>query len=523
MKRKLHILLPFFAFLGILDASYLSYEHFFQILPPCSTNLLFLDCGKVLSSPYALLFGIPLAYIGLVHYTIEFGILLYSLQTENTIAKRIALIITTIGFGSSLYFIFLQLFVIGSICFYCMTSALISIILFLIALFVFQRERKEIVIAILHFSYVHLIKPILFTIHPEIIHEHMTSVGEFFGKFNWIKHSIAYFLKYENPKLEQKIERITFKNPIGLAAGFDYEAKITQISSSISFGFQSIGTITNSAYGGNPKPMLGRLPKSKSLMVNKGFKNLGAKKTIEKLELISCHAGLDPVSASFPIGVSIGKTNTLKIKSQRQAVDDITKAFQLFEQSKCDHSYYELNISCPNLKGTISFYPLKNLEQLLQAIDRLKITRPLFIKMPIEKTDKEILQMLAVIKKHKVAGIIIGNLQKDRNNPALVPDEVVQFPTGNFSGKPCFERSNHLIQLTFKKYKKRFIIIGCGGVFSAEDAYLKIKLGASLVQLITGMIFEGPQLIADINLRLPQLLEKDGFKNISEAIGTVRI
>ena len=522
MIRKLHTLLPFLAFLGILDALYLSYEHFFEILPPCSTNLLFLDCGKVLTSPYSIVLGIPLAYIGLLHYVIEWSFLIYSLRTKNSLIKRTTLILTIIGFGSSLYFVFLQLFVIGAICLYCMTSALISVLIFIIALSVFSRERKEIVVAILHFTYVHLIKPLLFKINPESVHESMTSFGESLGKFNWMKRFISYFLKYENPILRQTIAGIEFKSPIGLAAGFDYEAKIIQISSAISFGFQSVGTITHKAYRGNAKPMLGRLPKSKSLMVNKGFKNLGAKKTIEKLESLSFPRRRESIQITkgFPIGVSIGKTNTLSIKTQREAVKDIISSFTLFEQSRVHHAYYELNISCPNLKGAISFYPPKNLEQLLTAIDKLKLTRPLFIKMPIEKSDREIVQMLEVIKKHKVAGIIIGNLQKDRNNPVLQPDEVAQFPTGNFSGKPCFERSNHLINLTYRKYKKRLIIIGCGGVFSAEDAYLKIKLGASLVQLITGMIFEGPQLIADINLKLPELLEKDGFKNISEAVGT---
>lgn len=194
------------------------------------------------------------------------------------------------------------------------------------------------------------------------------------------------------------------------------------------------------------------------------------------------------------------------------------KSFQLFEKAQMKHSYYELNISCPNLKGTITFYPPKNLDELLNAIDMLHLTKPLFIKMPIEKSNKEILKMLRVIAKHTVAGIIIGNLQKERKNPALHSDEVAKFPIGNFSGKPCFDRSNELISLAYRNYGRRFIIIGCGGVFNAEDAYEKIKRGASLVQLITGMIYEGPQLVSDINMNLPALLKKDGYTSISEAV-----
>ncbi len=140
--------------------------------------------------------------------------------------------------------------------------------------------------------------------------------------------------------------------------------------------------------------------------------------------------------------------------------------------------------------------------------------------MPIEKSNKEVLSMLEVISKHSVTGVIFGNLQKDRSHPALNQSEVSKFPKGNFSGKPTFDRSNELISLTYKHYKKRLTIIGCGGVFNAHDAYEKITRGASLVQLITGMIFEGPQLVANINTELPDLLKKNGFRTITEAIGS---
>lgn len=139
--------------------------------------------------------------------------------------------------------------------------------------------------------------------------------------------------------------------------------------------------------------------------------------------------------------------------------------------------------------------------------------------MPIEQTDEEIAKMLEVIVSFSVSGVIFGNLQKDRKDKALVLEEVKKYPVGNFSGKPTEQRSNELISLAYKKYGKKLVIIGCGGIFSASDAYRKIKLGATLVQLITGLVFEGPQLIAEINLSLDKLLRKDGFSNISEAIG----
>jgi dihydroorotate dehydrogenase len=246
-------------------------------------------------------------------------------------------------------------------------------------------------------------------------------------------------------------------------------------------------------------------------MVNKGFKNLGAKVTSQKLSHLSF-----PV----PVGISVGRTNSKKLVTQKESIQDILKTFQIFEKSAVQHAYYELNISCPNLHGPVTFYPARNLEALLKAVDKLKLSRPVFVKMPIEKSDKEVKEMLSVIAKHSPIGVIFGNLQKDKTNSAFVKSEVDQFPVGGFSGKPTYERSNELISLTYKHYKKRFVIIGCGGVFNGKDAYEKIARGASLVQLITGLIFEGPQVVSRINFELEDLLEKDGFNSISEAVGS---
>ena len=138
--------------------------------------------------------------------------------------------------------------------------------------------------------------------------------------------------------------------------------------------------------------------------------------------------------------------------------------------------------------------------------------------MPIEKSDREFFDILEVIMQFPIHGIIIGNLQKNRRDPAFNLQEVSRFTKGNFSGKPCWKRSNELIQFAYKHYGKKLTIIGCGGVFSAEDAYAKIKLGATLVQLITGMIYEGPTLIGQINQGLVKLLKRDGLTHISQAI-----
>lgn len=369
---------------------------------------------------------------------------------------------------------------------------------------------RKIILKTIGFLYKYLVRRVFFLLDSESIHTLMTNFGEVLGKTKFLTFLLKFLLRDRNSMLEQSMFNIRFQNPIGLAAGFDYKAQLTQVLPMIGFGFGSVGTITNMPYEGNPKPRLGRLVKSKSLMVNKGFKNEGIERILKKIE---------DYSFKIPIGLSIGQTNTPELRTVKQAIIDIMTAFKKAEKSKAKFSYYELNISCPNLLRKISFYDPQNLESLLLEIKKLKIKKPVFIKMPIEKNNKETLAMLKIIVKYPIQGVIFGNLQKDRSDPAFDPKEIKKYRVGNFSGKPTEKRSNELIKLTYKNFGKSLLIIGCGGVFNATDAYTKIKLGSSLVQLITGLIYEGPQLPAQINWDLMELIKKDGISHISKAIG----
>jgi dihydroorotate dehydrogenase subfamily 2 len=370
---------------------------------------------------------------------------------------------------------------------------------------------KQLFLSAIHSSYRIIAKPIFFLQDPEKVHTRITHIGQRLGASPAIRGILSGLFRSHDPILSQSLFQISFESPIGLAAGFDYEARLTQILPCLGFGFGTVGTITNAPYEGNPRPMLGRLPKSRSLMVNKGFKNLGMAATLKSLK---------GTTFAYHAGISIGKTNTAELKTQKSAVEDIISAFKMAEASDVPFSYYELNISCPNLQGSIEFYEPAHLEELLAAVGALSLAKPVWIKMPLTKTDEEAKKMLDVIVRHSfVKAVIFGNLQRDRTTPTLDQDEVKQFPKGNFSGVPCRERSDELIRLAFQNYGSRIAIIGCGGVFSAEDAYRKIRLGASLVELITGLIFEGPQLVSEINLQLGEFLRRDGYRSIAEAVG----
>lgn len=358
-----------------------------------------------------------------------------------------------------------------------------------------------------------LMRPVLFAFDPLAVHEKFADFGGILGKNGFAKAALKKIFHYQNSALRQKIFDIEFENPVGLAAGFDYDGNLTGVLSELGFGFGTVGTITNMPYEGNTGVQLKRLIKSRSILVNKGFKNMGAKKMAEKLKNLSFLA---------PIGISIGRTNTSLLKSEKDSIEDIVSAFQIFEKAGVKNSYYELNISCPNLihaNDNISFYKPKSLENLLQNLKKLQIKKPIFIKMPISENDKTVLILLEIAAKYEIGAVIFGNLQRDRTNPTFVQQEIETCGRGNFSGKPCQSRSNELISLAYKHFGKKLRIIGCGGIFSAEDAYEKIRRGASLLQLVTGMIFEGPQIASAINKGLVELLKKDGFKNVKEAIG----
>jgi len=510
-KNVFQMILVLLIIAGIFDTSYLTYKHYFEPIGTCIIGF-FGDCGTVLASEYSVVFGIPLAFLGLLHYFWLGSLLWMSYALGSSFYKRFVFIQTAIGLVVSLYLTYLQFFIIGSVCLYCIFSALLSLCMYYFVRRQWHDEYRSFVLAKIEIVYKLFAKPFFFILPAEFVHEQAMFWGEMIGNIPLMRSVLRHFFSFKHPMLKQKLKSITFENPIGLSAGYDYMSSFTQILPSIGFGFETVGTISDRPCEGNKKPRLGRLPKSQSLLVNKGFRNPGADATITKLK---------SKTFEFPVGISIGKTNSLEVAgTQKDAVTDVVSAFKKFEKAKIRSSYYELNISCPNLKGGVTFYPPQELKKLLSSVDKLKIKKPVFVKMPIEKTDKEIRVMLDIIVRFTwITGVIFGNLQKNRKDPSFVKEEIQTAGTGNFSGKPTYKKSNELIRLAYKEYGRKLVIIGCGGVFTVEDAYQKIRLGASIIQMITGMIFEGPQRISQINRGLVQLLQQDGYKNISEAVG----
>lgn len=512
MKVVLSLLLIVLSIIGIADASYLTYEKLSGIIPPCSPGF---QCETVLTSKYAQIGPIPLSVFGLGYYLTVFFLAIanyidFNFATTSWLKKTflhksspldILLILTTFGLLFSFYLILLMGVIIQAWCLYCLVSAITCMLIFLTtqlysALYAEKSGyfTKRILFFFIKTKYRFILKPLFFLQDPENVHDTMTKVGKFLGQFAITRQLQQALFAYYHPSLQRRRNGITFPNPVGLSAGFDYDGDLTQILPSVGFGWHTIGTVTLKPYAGNPKPRLGRFPRSQALLVNKGLKNIGAVEIIKKLKNLAFR---------IPVGISIASSNK-PFKNTKLQIEDIRQCFSLFEKSNIQHVYYELNISCPNTFGGEPFTTPERLETLLSALDSLKIKKPIYVKMPIDQSENETLQLLKVLEKHTVAGVIFGNLTKDKKNPAVNPEDVQEWQNkkGNLSGKPTFERSNALISLTKKHFKNRFTIIGTGGIFSPEDAQEKIKRGADLVQLITGMIYKGPQLIGTINSSL---------------------
>ncbi len=362
-------------------------------------------------------------------------------------------------------------------------------------------------------TYKKIIKPALFRQKPDDVHERLLRSGTKLQRL-WIVRTLARSMwAYDNQvKLSQEVLGITFKNPVGLSAGFDKNFELPHILKAIGFGFMEGGSLTNDPCDGNTRPWFYRLPKTRSLVVNAGLANQGAAVILNRINTY------DPaVFTGFPLNISVAKTNSQAAASEADAVADYIASLQKIKHADVG-DMITLNISCPNTFGGEPFTTPSRLEHLLREVDRLNLAQPVFIKMPIDIGWARFNELLAVANRHNVAGVTIGNLAKDRTKAKLadpLPDSV----KGNLSGKPTWELSNELIRRTYINYQKRFVIIGVGGVFSAEDAYTKIKLGATLIELITGMIFEGPQLIGQTNKGLVKLLKQDGYGSVSDAIG----
>ena len=344
---------------------------------------------------------------------------------------------------------------------------------------------------IMRLLYIYFLKPVLFKFDAENVHDFFIWIGEELGKYSIGRRLVSLFYGYSKNDKEVVVDGIIYKSPVILAAGFDYDGRLTEILPSMSFGGVEVGSVTAKAYSGNDKPRLTRLKNSKSILVNKGLKNEGVDAVISRLGQKKRRA------QGFVIGVSVAQTNCKENVSEVEGIKDYTSSFKkLVEENVGD--YYTVNISCPNAFGGEAFTTPDKLKRLLDSLGQVKTEKPVYVKMPINLAWNDFKSLLDVIKFFPyVKGAIVGNLNKEYKYLANQNETPKEY-CGGLSGLPTRDLSTELIKRTREYCGKDMTIIGCGGIFSPEDAQEKIDAGANLLQLITGMIYEGPGLIKNI-------------------------
>lgn len=331
--------------------------------------------------------------------------------------------------------------------------------------------------------YKFLIKPILFLFDPEWVHHTVFSALKIIHRIPGIGSLIRSLYQVKDQRLERKIFGLTFPNPIGLAAGFDKDAKLYQELSNFGFGFIEIGTLTPEPQPGNPKRRLFRLPKDNALINRMGFNNEGVKEAIERLKK----------NKGVLIGGNIGKN---KITSNEKAVSDYV---QCFESLFTYVDYFVVNVSSPNTPNLRALQDKEPLTHLLQTLKDLNISKsnpkPILLKIAPDLTEEQLLDIIEIITMVKIDGVIAANTTLSREGLQSTNKKEI----GGLSGKPVTDRSTAVIRFLHEKSNKAFPIIGVGGIHTPEDALEKLKAGASLIQLYTGFVYEGPGVVKKMN------------------------
>ncbi|MFT5616798.1 MAG: dihydroorotate dehydrogenase [Arenicella sp.] len=339
--------------------------------------------------------------------------------------------------------------------------------------------------------YKNFIRPLLFSFSPEKIHHFTIDSLKLGFKVPFSRNISKSYFQESSPLLEREVFGLKFPNPVGLAAGFDKDAKMIDEMENFGFGFVEIGTVTPKPQVGNPQPRLFRLPKDKGLINRMGFNNEGVDKAVERLK---------NRNSKIIVGGNIGKN---KATPNEEAISDYEICFnKLFDYV----DYFVVNVSSPNtpnLRDLQDKEPLTKLLQHLQNLNQAKSNpKPLLLKIAPDLTDSQLDDIIEIAETTQLSGVIATNTTIDRGNLTTSSQEIGEIGNGGLSGKPLAKRATEVIKYLHEKSDGKLTIIGVGGIHSAQDAQEKIEAGASLVQLYTGFVYEGPWLVKAINQRL---------------------
>ncbi|WP_306059049.1 quinone-dependent dihydroorotate dehydrogenase [Natronococcus wangiae] len=314
--------------------------------------------------------------------------------------------------------------------------------------------------------------------------------------------ALAAAYRYEHPALEVDLFDAAFPNPVGVAAGFDKNAEVTRALEALGFGFVEIGTVTPYPQPGNDRPRLFRLREDGAMVNRMGFNGQGMERVKERLERDG--------APGVPLGVNVGKMNS---SSEAEAIEDYRRVFDRLSPFA---DYVVVNVSCPNTPEEFDEGSPEHLRTIFETLEAGNDTNvPILVKIGPDSPEESILDLVDIVREFDLDGIVATNTSTSREGL----DSPNREEWGGLSGKPLETRSTDVIRTLAEYTDGDLPIIGVGGVDSAESAYEKIRAGASLVQLYTGFVYEGPATAKRINRGLVELLERDGFSSVEDAVG----
>ncbi|MDO6599922.1 quinone-dependent dihydroorotate dehydrogenase [Tenacibaculum sp. 1_MG-2023] len=333
-----------------------------------------------------------------------------------------------------------------------------------------------------------LIRPIFFLFDPEKIHYFTFSLVKFMSKIPGVSAIFRSLYQINDKKLERNLFGLTFKNPVGLAAGFDKNAVLYNELANFGFGFIEIGTVTPKGQIGNPKQRLFRLKDDKGIINRMGFNNEGLAIAIEQLK---------KNKGKILIGGNIGKNTAT---SPENYTADYLECFKGLHPHV---DYFVLNVSCPNVSSHAKLEDVDYLKELITEVQKLnnkqEKQKPILLKIAPDLNNQQLDEIIELVAVTKIDGVIASNTSVNRDNLKASEESLKAIGNGGVSGQPIKERSTKVIKYLADNSNKSFPIIGVGGVHSAEDALEKLNAGADLIQVYTGFIYEGPGLIKKIN------------------------
>lgn len=333
-----------------------------------------------------------------------------------------------------------------------------------------------------------LIRPIFFLFDPEKIHYFTFSLVKFLSRIPFMAGVFRSLYQVNDKKLERTLFGLTFKNPVGLAAGFDKNAVLYNELANFGFGFIEIGTVTPKGQIGNPKQRLFRLKDDKGIINRMGFNNEG---------LAIAIAQLKKNKGKIIIGGNIGKNTETLPENYTADYLECFKGLHPFVD------YFVLNVSCPNVSSHAKLEDVGYLKELITAVQKVnnkqEQQKPILLKIAPDLNNQQLDEIVNLVAETKIDGVIASNTSVNRTNLKATEETLKTIGNGGVSGQPIKERSTKVIQYLADTSNKAFPIIGVGGIHSAEDALEKINAGADLVQVYTGFIYEGPSLIKKIN------------------------